>query len=814
MSVPVAPAGRSKVTLPAAGRPERRFGPAHPTGKLPCSTGGVAVTVVVGVDGAGRTRRLGELAAATKLPVVRVDGRAGTEMDPDAIAPGDCLVLVDDAHLLDDGALHKLTAAARRGVAMAIARRPTVDRPALAELDQAVAAQGQVEQLGPLGGEALATLVSTVIGGPAPPELVGTVRDASAGHPAVAVAVAGTPTGPPPALVAHVQQRLALFNGPTATLARTLALRLDLPDDVLTAAGDLTTIQLAAAMRELRDSGMLVPGGERMIPAVAQAVLAELPPAERRALHDAVAGALTAAGSDPVAAATQLSAARARTGRAAEVYRAAADRLRFDDPAAALTWYDDALDAGADPAALAAGRAEAAALLGRPVDVDDQPAAPADATRIALAAGAVAAQQGRAARAAEALLAAGPPGPVLAAPTLVAVGRLDDARTAAGTGGPVALRLLAEAALVAGGPTAALPLLIEAAEAVEATPPALVMPDTPHALGAIVAVSAGDAASAEHLLERALATGAGGPVSADRHRTLLAWVRMRTGRYDTAVAELRRLTGVPLPGRERLLVAALSAGIARRSGDVARLREAWADAEPALARRAVDLFQLEPLEELVVAAARLRQLPRAVPVLDTVEQLLDRLGRPAAWAASLHWIRLQVAVAGEDAGAAAAAAGALARTPDLPPRQAAQAAAAGHWARSLAGEVDPDAVVVAADALADAQLPWEASRLAGHAAIRTPDGTAARRLLERAREHTEAQPAGGPSYSGLSERELEVARLVLDGRTYREIGAQLYLSPKTVEHHVARIRTKLGATSRAELVAALRRVLDDHGLSD
>jgi DNA-binding CsgD family transcriptional regulator len=62
---------------------------------------------------------------------------------------------------------------------------------------------------------------------------------------------------------------------------------------------------------------------------------------------------------------------------------------------------------------------------------------------------------------------------------------------------------------------------------------------------------------------------------------------------------------------------------------------------------------------------------------------------------------------------------------------------------------------------------------------------------------------------GLSERELEVARLVLAGRTYREIGAQLYISPKTVEHHVARIRTKLGATTRAEFVAALRDLLGE-----
>jgi DNA-binding CsgD family transcriptional regulator len=58
---------------------------------------------------------------------------------------------------------------------------------------------------------------------------------------------------------------------------------------------------------------------------------------------------------------------------------------------------------------------------------------------------------------------------------------------------------------------------------------------------------------------------------------------------------------------------------------------------------------------------------------------------------------------------------------------------------------------------------------------------------------------------------VEVAQLVLEGRTYREIGAQLYLAPKTVEHHVARIRGKLGATSRADLVAALRRALEDPG---
>jgi DNA-binding CsgD family transcriptional regulator len=46
--------------------------------------------------------------------------------------------------------------------------------------------------------------------------------------------------------------------------------------------------------------------------------------------------------------------------------------------------------------------------------------------------------------------------------------------------------------------------------------------------------------------------------------------------------------------------------------------------------------------------------------------------------------------------------------------------------------------------------------------------------------------------------------LVAAGRTYKEVGAQLYVSPKTVEHHVAHIRRKIGANSRAEFLAAIR----------
>src|SRR2546423_11061382 len=50
--------------------------------------------------------------------------------------------------------------------------------------------------------------------------------------------------------------------------------------------------------------------------------------------------------------------------------------------------------------------------------------------------------------------------------------------------------------------------------------------------------------------------------------------------------------------------------------------------------------------------------------------------------------------------------------------------------------------------------------------------------------------------SPLSRRESEVAKLVADGMSNRRIGERLYLSERTVEGHVERIRNKLGVRSR------------------
>jgi DNA-binding CsgD family transcriptional regulator len=58
----------------------------------------------------------------------------------------------------------------------------------------------------------------------------------------------------------------------------------------------------------------------------------------------------------------------------------------------------------------------------------------------------------------------------------------------------------------------------------------------------------------------------------------------------------------------------------------------------------------------------------------------------------------------------------------------------------------------------------------------------------------------------LSERELEIARLLAAGRTNREIGTLLNLSPETVKGHVARLLTKLGAANRVQAATRFLRL--------
>jgi DNA-binding NarL/FixJ family response regulator len=77
--------------------------------------------------------------------------------------------------------------------------------------------------------------------------------------------------------------------------------------------------------------------------------------------------------------------------------------------------------------------------------------------------------------------------------------------------------------------------------------------------------------------------------------------------------------------------------------------------------------------------------------------------------------------------------------------------------------------------------------MASRLALREPAPVPARAAMERGRPDV------------LSRRGAEVAQLVAEGLTNREIGARLFISERTVESHVRTVLNTLGFTSRAQI---------------
>ena len=80
-----------------------------------------------------------------------------------------------------------------------------------------------------------------------------------------------------------------------------------------------------------------------------------------------------------------------------------------------------------------------------------------------------------------------------------------------------------------------------------------------------------------------------------------------------------------------------------------------------------------------------------------------------------------------------------------------------------------------------------------------------RKLGHHIHRRTRAGKAGGTPIESLTEREQQVARLVVDRKTNPDIAAELFLSQKTVETHLRNIFRKLGVASRVELARAVER---------
>ena len=199
---------------------------------------------------------------------------------------------------------------------------------------------------------------------------------------------------------------------------------------------------------------------------------------------------------------------------------------------------------------------------------------------------------------------------------------------------------------------------------------------------------------------------------------------------------------------------------------------------------------------------------------------------------------LHADLAAGDLAAAETHAAALAAVPARHAR--AFAAAAACWLRVARGDVDPEEVRAAAIGLHHAGLTADGAQLAASASVRTADRKEGAGLMAFARNLSDSpavepappaarsrwtprprrrgrpadtavqpSPASRTTAPLLSEREVEVGRLILAGLTHKQIGARLFISAKTVEHHVARMRNRLGADGRNELFGMLRTLIGD-----
>jgi DNA-binding NarL/FixJ family response regulator len=672
----------------------------------------------------------------------------------------------------------------------------------------------------------------------------------------------GSPSATLPSLVAAVRSRFDELSPPSRTVLEALSAGADLDDHLLGATTDVGADDLGAAIDELRAAGLVVPGTGDVVPMVAAAVDEMTPVADRRRFHARLAAALAERGAPATRTGEHLAAAGAQGAEVAAAYVAAGDATLTEAPELAVGWYERAMAAGAPAAAIAARRAEAAALAGDVADAlrlaDEVVAHPAGDERERALSVVAALLPGRGfwRRSAAAYTeldaqARSAPGAaderrhrawrlLAEIGTIATGGPLPAARapgppendgdaggdgsghavvvTGAGSGGVVvagleveALRLTRDALVAAAGtdPDGTVPALLEAADLLESAHTSVVLPTTPHAVGATVALALSELSTAEHLLSRARDHGVGGATLQHHHRLGLGWVAVRSGRWAAAQQVLDDVGSAALAPREVLTAAAIEAGLARRAGDLTRLGGAWTRAEGVLLHHPADLFSLEIVGELAIGAARLGMWDRVAPKARELGDVVRSLGEPPLWLLPLRWIGLQVALATDDHDAVVRRAAEVEATAPVHPRLGALARAARTWVAIVDGRADPDEVAAAAKGLSGLGLTWEASRLTGQAAIRASDPSVTRALLEQARDLKAALPAAdagdaAATASVLSEREQMVAQHIVDGLTHKEIGAQLYISPKTVEHHVAKIRQKLGASTRAEMLAALR----------
>ncbi|MFJ4037455.1 LuxR C-terminal-related transcriptional regulator [Microbacterium sp. NPDC090007] len=792
---------------------------------------------VIGTAGSGKSRVLrhvfAALRAADASPVVLTHA-ADLPTDDGAI------VLVDDAHLLDDAVLSQLSERLHAGTAtVLLSTRPDPASLVLrALLDDIERHQPPVL----LGHVSVADVLAHL--GTAPSTAC---RDC--------VSTLFTATG---GLAWLTAEALALHGDAfcdgrcdreeiTRSLHDMISHRIDSLEPSLRLAVEALCLDersaldaaLGAACAAGYDAGLLQRGG-RTVPVVREAVRARVTPDRLLALYSARMV--------KDASSVQALLGGVTDARVAAALLADGDRELSRDPRRAAELFDAADRAGASPRDLPLRRARAAWAVG---DVDAAgafvdallaaPDAPGDEALDMAAA--VWAMRGDISLGAQVYAGGVPETAESRAKWLVAAvasGHPDPADAPVGaparsipTAHGVSLDLLSRGLRSSLDATErdGLQDLVRASEMYTASGSDAPLPELPAVIAALVALHLGEAAVAQRVLDAAIDGAQGGPWAAPRLLLWRAWVAVQCEHAAEAEAALRAVTtsGRPLAARDRLLADAVELGLVRRNGQPSELPPVWQRAQQSLLRAQIDLFTLVPLGEFAVSAAKVGEFSAVRSQVEQAERLLADLGHPALWAASLQWSALHASILLGSPEELTVHARALRAAAERSPLAARLARAGRVWTDVLTGVVDADAIEEAATGLAKCGFAWDGARLASHGANKSDDRRVIARLLACARqlhprERAEAPvaaptiPETGPvampsrsaeNHSALSEREREVAALVLQGKTYAEIGEAIFISPRTAEHHIARIRRRLGATSRSDLMTRLRMALDD-----
>lgn len=120
-------------------------------------------------------------------------------------------------------------------------------------------------------------------------------------------------------------------------------------------------------------------------------------------------------------------------------------------------------------------------------------------------------------------------------------------------------------------------------------------------------------------------------------------------------------------------------------------------------------------------------------------------------------------------------------------------------ARQYIAEVSPDSSICLLDALRDLTVSEVLDTVRHLAPPNTPAANSNRHL------RVVTKPVERDALAALSDRELQVVRLVAEGLSNKEISSRLTLSDKTVKNHISHILAKMGLTARTQVaVYAIR----------